>query len=248
MDISTSNQNEFLDKDKGIDYFLGSSSKRYLSSGFKRIEHSIENISIEEDCLFADLFINWPKDWSEKKGGQIKPHVGTLDYFLFSERLVEVYMKLVEHKKIYKKSIKDVANTFLSNGFKVTYMNFFRRSFSCKASRTNEAVISYNGDVFKCSGRDFTDELKEGFLNDNGKIDWQKEKLNKRLSIVTYDNSMCKECKYLPLCWGPCNQKQLENKSSNLNNYCQFKYLEMSEEDYILLRFNSTLIKLKENA
>jgi len=146
------------------------------------------------------------------------------------------------------KSIRDVANTFLANGFKVTYMNFFRKSFSCKASRANEAIISYNGDVFKCSGRDFTNELKEGVLLDDGRIDWHEEKLSKRMSIVTFDNSMCKECKYLPLCWGPCNQKQLESYSSNLDNYCQLKYLEMSEEDYVLLRFNSALIKLKENA
>lgn len=37
---------------------------------------------------------------------------------------------------------------------------------SCYADKENEAVINYNGNVYKCNARDFTDESKEGFLDE----------------------------------------------------------------------------------
>lgn len=200
--------------------------------------------SLANNDLSVNLRINFDNNSIDKIDGIIQ------DLGNINKKKVKVHLERVWQTRSDEnsnKNIKEVANNFLANGYKLTYMNFFRKSFSCKASMVNEAVVSYNGDIFKCSGRDFTEKLQEGSLLDNGKIAWQKEKLDKRLSIVTHDNKICKECKYLPLCWGPCNQKQLESKPENLENYCQLKYMEMSEADYVLLRFNSALIKMKEN-
>lgn len=137
--------------------------------------------------------------------------------------------------------LKNKINLFILNGFNVSYMNLSRRSYSCKSSKENQATISYDGTVYKCTGRDFNDALAEGRLEDNGSILWNEEKLNKRLAIHTFDNPQCRECKFLPLCWGPCNQKQLENGSEKevIDRFCQLKLMELSLDDYVCYRFNN---------
>ena len=57
--------------------------------------------------------------------------------------------------------LKSVIDNWQKNGFRVSYMNLSRRSYSCKASKISQCAISYNGAVYKCTGRDFTSELKE---------------------------------------------------------------------------------------
>lgn len=139
-------------------------------------------------------------------------------------------------------SVKDAVLMILRSGYTVSYMNFSRRSCSCKASRNNQAVISYDGKVYKCSGRNFSNELQEGILTDEGTIEWQVEKLQKRLNIITFNDSRCKHCKMLPLCWGPCNQKLLEHPDRH-ESYCQLNNLEITLEDYIFVEFNNELLK-----
>lgn len=140
------------------------------------------------------------------------------------------------------KGLSDVILAFQANDFKISYMNFFRRSHSCKASKPNQAVINYNRIVYKCIGRDFTDDRQEGVLNIDGEISWNTDKLNKRLSIYTYNNDLCKQCKFLPLCWGPCCQKQLEDPI-NILKYCQLEYMEIPVNEYVILKFNDALIR-----
>lgn len=138
--------------------------------------------------------------------------------------------------------LKSVINLWMLNGFKVSYMNLSRRSYSCKASMKNQSVISYDGAVYKCSGRDFTPEHQDGTLSPEGIIQWNQQKLNKRLSIITYDNDMCRKCKFLPLCWGPCCQKQMETTAENFGRFCQKQNMELNIADYIRYRFNNAYI------
>lgn len=138
-------------------------------------------------------------------------------------------------------NIKKVIDLFLLNKFNVSYLNMIRMGTSCKASQKNQSVISYDGKVYKCTGRDFTSELQEGELK-NGKIIWNYDRLQKRLDIVTYENPKCIACKFLPLCWGPCCQKILEDPE-RIEKYCQLNNLEMSIEDFIKYRVNNELIR-----
>lgn len=144
--------------------------------------------------------------------------------------------------------LKDTIRLIQGNGFPVSYMNLHRKSISCKASKNNQAVISYDGKVYKCSGRDFTDSLQEGILLPKGEIQWNEVKLNKRLNIRTFDNKECESCKLLPLCWGPCNQKLLETPNE-VKRYCQKRNMEISLDDYLYFEFNNRYIhkKLFEN-
>lgn len=137
--------------------------------------------------------------------------------------------------------LKRALTLFLINGFRVSYLNLIRDGDSCKASEINQSIISYDGAVYKCTGRDFTENLQEGTLSEDGNINWDLNKLNKRLSIKTHDNERCIKCKMLPLCWGPCCQKQLEGK--DLKSACQLNIMEISLSDYVLFMFNSSIIE-----
>lgn len=139
-------------------------------------------------------------------------------------------------------ALKAVIDLWMLNGFKVSYMNLGRRSFSCKASAVNQAIFSYDGTAYKCSGRDFTPQHAEGTLTADGFLHWDADKLERRMNIVTYDNDLCRACQLMPLCWGPCCQKQLESPS-DLERFCQKRHMELSLSDYVCYRFNEACIE-----
>lgn len=139
--------------------------------------------------------------------------------------------------------LKNAINLLLINKFNVSYMNLFRKKLSCHSSMENQSVISYDGKVYKCTGRDFTDAFSEGVLQEDGSIWWNQEKLDQRMQICTYDNEWCRACKFLPLCWGPCNQKLLESgvTEKSISRFCQLNLMEMPLDDYICFRFNNEI-------
>lgn len=143
--------------------------------------------------------------------------------------------------------LQAIIRRWMEAGFKVSYMNMGRRSFSCKASARNQAVISWDGALYKCTGRDFTDSHKDGQLMPDGTLRWDDEKLRKRLGIVTFDNDMCRDCRLLPLCWGPCCQKQMESPDGNLSQYCQKRNMEMAIPEYVRYRFNNAYVNPANN-
>lgn len=145
-------------------------------------------------------------------------------------------------KPFNNEELRDMISLWIANGFNVSYMNMTRRSYSCIASLNNHVVVSWDGSVFKCTGRDFTKLHKEGQIMSNGNIKWDEKKLKKRLEIVTYNNNMCKTCKFLPLCWGPCCQKQLECSDGNFIRYCQKRIMELKIDDFIKYKFNNAYI------
>ncbi|MEC5395251.1 radical SAM/SPASM domain-containing protein [Bergeyella sp. RCAD1439] len=108
---------------------------------------------------------------------------------------------------------------------------------SCYADKANQAVINYNGDVYKCTARDFKKEDKEGILSDSGEIVWN-EKLTKRLYETRFKNKPCLECKILPLCNGGCSQHRIENEN---NDYCMFNFDENQKIEIVKERFKSKL-------
>lgn len=107
---------------------------------------------------------------------------------------------------------------------------------SCYADKKNQAIINYNGEVFKCSARNFSSENKEGILNPNGKIEWN-EKLNERMNIKL-KNKSCQECSILPMCGGGCSQVALDNIGKD---YCIYDYDEQKKKKLVLDAFLSKI-------
>lgn len=78
----------------------------------------------------------------------------------------------------------------------------------CYADGVNTAVVNYNGDLFKCTARDFAPKSKEGTLAADGTLRWN-ERLRKRMSI-RHGSDTCLQCCIYPICHGGCSQMKLE--------------------------------------
>ncbi|OWP61570.1 hypothetical protein CDA63_18680 [Hymenobacter amundsenii] len=75
---------------------------------------------------------------------------------------------------------------------------------SCYADKKNSATINYNGDIFKCTARDFTTNSREGYIADSGEIVWENDSQIRRLN-AKFNNKPCLSCRIMPLCNGGCS-------------------------------------------
>jgi uncharacterized protein len=102
---------------------------------------------------------------------------------------------------------------------------------SCYADKQNSAVINYNGEVFKCTARDFTTAKREGYIDENGEIIWENGNLEKRMNIK-FKNKPCLSCRLLPICNGGCSQHALEYLGRG-EEYCVFDFDENKKNEVI---------------
>ena len=117
------------------------------------------------------------------------------------------------------------------------------RGCVCYADRFNQALINYDGNVFKCTARDFQPENRAGVLNDKGEIEWNEEEVN-RFACFSFDNETCKKCRILPLCMGTCSQKFKENNYKFSEQMCILN-IGSSPEQFIINRYKSLCYKNK---
>lgn len=135
--------------------------------------------------------------------------------------------------------ITNFVNKFRENKFKCSSKsdNLAGIYNSCYADKYNQAVFNYNGEVFKCTARDFKSNEKEGVLDDFGNVEWN-EKFNKRIYDTRFKNKPCLECKILPLCNGGCSQHRIENEGID---YCMFNFDENHKLDIVKERFQTRI-------
>ena len=137
-----------------------------------------------------------------------------------------------------KKFLKDNENALRKNGFHVSHNHNYSifKGNVCYADRKNYANINYDGNVFRCTAREYSAENSFGYLNEKGEIIWDDKKLFNIDSKPYFDNDLCLECKYLPLCGGPCFQKTLSaNKKSE--NFCMKDFLDSDVETFIIQHY-----------
>ena len=99
----------------------------------------------------------------------------------------------------------------------------------CYADFDNSYVINYNGDVFKCTARDFDSAHKLGELDSNGNLLNVDTTYHSCMRIKPY----CNGCSLLPICT-ICSQTHRENFS----NECPKIISEDDKEGQIKRRFN----------
>lgn len=100
----------------------------------------------------------------------------------------------------------------------------------CYADFDNNVVFNYNGEVFKCTARDFSPEHRLGYLDIDGTITYLKRSTSRIEEKLT---KQCKACRLLPICTicfqqrkessdGTCPTPALfENASTNIKKYFQ---------------------------
>lgn len=105
---------------------------------------------------------------------------------------------------------------------------------SCYGNRRNYALINYNGDVFSCTARDFTEANRAGVLSENGNIEWTGDSIENRMK-ARFRNSACHKCRIAPLCGGACRQRCIE-EPDNLTE-CYHRYSDKDIDNIIYDRF-----------
>lgn len=125
---------------------------------------------------------------------------------------------------------------FRENGFKVRGGIYDTLVNSCYADKRNHVTINYNGEIFKCTARDFKSDSVEGQLNNDGTIVWN-EKYEKRLNSK-FRNKPCESCKIFPICGGGCSQQALEHENVE---YCVHNFDEDSKVKVVIGKFLETM-------
>jgi uncharacterized protein len=136
-------------------------------------------------------------------------------------------------------------NILRSMGFFAIPNNIYsiNRTHACYADRYNYAHINYDGLVYKCTARDYSDERSVGKLIEGGKINWRSDAIEKMYHKANFENNNCCYCKKLPICGGPCLQNTLDARENN--SVCIGKYKEMDVNAYIREYYYG--VRLKHN-
>jgi uncharacterized protein len=133
-------------------------------------------------------------------------------------------------------TIEQKRRNFRSRGYKVVGGLHDTVENSCYGDHRNHATINYNGEVFKCTARDFTTANSEGVLKEDGTIHWN-DKYEKRMNIK-FKNKPCLECKILPICGGGCSQQALEHEGID---YCVHDFDENKKLQLVINKFMESL-------
>ena len=111
----------------------------------------------------------------------------------------------------------------------------------CYADRLNSCIVNYNGDVFKCSARDFSTENRCGSLNAQGVIAWKYDRL-KEYCIYSVPE-LCSDCILFPSCPSICSQSIIESKNTTFK--CPILYKRDLDEIVLMHYFLSVHSKVK---
>lgn len=99
----------------------------------------------------------------------------------------------------------------------------------CYGDKENTCVINYNGDVFKCTARDFDTTKRDGTLLPDGTIRWNQR--HSRRKTINYGSEFCHHCIIFPLCHAGCSQNKMESSNKGcLKGYSEKMKQKLIEE------------------
>lgn len=182
-----------------------------------RINYTIKNFSS------ISTIVNDMADWEEEY-----------------KKFVQVDLQRVWQDGIEELDIESVMQEFRNKGYNVTspLLDIDYCIHPCYADCENQLLINYNGDVYKCTARDFTEANCCGKLMGNGRINWAHMTPKERI-INILPPQICSTCSIFPLCGGGCIQKRMEQP----DNVCIYDLDEQKKRDIILNRFYNYVVK-----
>lgn len=118
------------------------------------------------------------------------------------------FQQVWQTSRIDEDMVQNVKTVFQQENFNIALEQVASRH-RCYADKESSIVVNYNGDLYKCTAREFNRGLREGVLREDGELVWNN--LYERRMSVKFSNPICKSCRIYPLCFGGCSQHQLEN-------------------------------------
>lgn len=111
-----------------------------------------------------------------------------------------------------ERELLQIGSSLLQNEGYNMEADFTQNFVPCYASRRYYNTISFNGNVYKCTVKDDLHNDSLGYLDDDGIIQWHIKDFERIYHKPLFDNEHCLQCKYLPICMGPCTRRYEENK------------------------------------
>lgn len=210
-------------------------SKLLGTDSYGRIMDNLKLLNEQEAEFYFIVRVNYETDTLKS----ISKLMADLE-FLDKRRTALSLHRVWQHKATEEDSalLINAINYINSMGFVVSTFPLATNLENCYADNYNQAIINYDGNVYKCTARDFSSEQPSGKLNSLGLIEWNAPLLLDRLALDIPQK--CKDCLLLPSCTGICSQKKVEAKD-NEQIPCPFEDL-ISKEDVILLNIKQQLV------
>ncbi len=196
------------------------------TNNIRRIQKYIDN-------SFIAVRINYDKD-TLKGFDSILSELLPLDRKRMKIILKKIWQ--VNSDEISQDILIETMEKLFANNFVVDY---YGQGGVCFADRKNQAVINYDGQIFKCTTiSSFDEENSLGKINTStGKIQWYQDKLEYLDKGQT--PTECKTCYIYPSCGGPC-KKKLENTT---NWECFLKQSKFGLSEFALNQFRINVVR-----
>ncbi|CVK16018.1 uncharacterized protein Ga0061079_104137 [Apibacter mensalis] len=206
----------YVNKTKGSYYQIVDNIKLLINNQFRvtaRVNYTDENIAdtgkiaddfkdVNPEIIEKYLRFDFHRVWQNDNGKEIS-------------KILAYELQSMKEKGIKTACIRTVNNVL----------------DSCYADKRNSVVVNFNGDIFKCTARDFSSNNRVGYLSNNGELIWKDNHLEERMNSK-FRNAPCLKCELLPICNGGCSQHAIEHLKKN-EEYCIYGGKE--EKDKVLL-------------
>ena len=204
---------------------------------YERIWQHIHTLNESlKDCYFS-LRINYDSETFKDMKGIINDilglHLNNEKVNISLKKVWQVDPLTIDYNNIFQ-----FIEILLNHNFTVNFLDFSNDGgTTCYADKINSEVINYDGLVYKCTARDFSEKNDVGIMLEGGIIKYKYEKINKYVFVET--PSQCKRCSLFPACSGFCSQSIIEGVSPDA---CALE-AGFTKEDYVL--FNYKLLQYK---
>jgi uncharacterized protein len=205
---------------------------RYQAGTSDSYERIVNNIIMLLEDLKLKVFIlriNFSKEYFDSISEIIDSFPFHLRKYIFV--LIRQIEQDIETGRVSFEQIGKKLAEFQREGYSIEsrvyqYINTGR--VACDSDLSNHAIINYDGRIFKCHSVNFEKTVEDGFLTEDGFIEWKEEAVFPVLNKIPYDNTICKNCLYLPICIGLCSYriKYFINNIKQKENCVLFEGLE----------------------
>jgi uncharacterized protein len=148
-----------------------------------------------------------------------------------NRRRINVYFRKVWQEETDKDRsviIGSLLNKFSESGYHAESLDCFGGFIPCYTDRKYFNTINYNGHVLKCTANnDMYSDVPIGQLQSDGTITW-KDGFLEKFHKPRFENGICVKCKELPICMGPCCNKDEEKF------ICHKSFLDRTIEEEII--------------